>query len=152
MKTFFLFCVSLFLTTSARAAEAAVDALVFSEPPRLAITRIELETKKASPDFSKSRDAAIREGDELLAKPVEVPRGYGGWIFNYACPADGAPLKFISATEHQCPRDQKIYSDEKIVSAHRAFGHGAVERATQALGWAYIYSGDARYATEAKRL
>lgn len=151
MKNFFrplFLCVLLSAASSAHAE----DVPRFPAPPRLATTRAELEKVKTAPDFAAVRAAALQTGDALLATPVSVPRGYGGWVFNYACPDDGTSLQMISPTEHQCPRDKKIYSDEKIVSAYRAFGHAAVENAVQDLGWAYVYSDDARYASEAKRL
>jgi hypothetical protein len=132
----------------ARAAEVPV----FPPPPRLATTAQELARIKAAPDFAAVRDAAVRRADALLEKPVVVPEGYGGWIFYYACPDDGATLQPLSPTQHQCPLDKKIYTDERTVAAYRARLHYAAEDAAQTLGWAYAYTGDEKYVAEVKRI
>ncbi len=140
----------LFLTFGvARADDATPN---FSASPRLAISAAEFAKIKASPDFPALRAAAIQAGDALLKNPVTLPDGYGSWIFYYACPDDGATLHALSPTEHQCPVCKKIYSDERTIAAYRCTLHYAAENAAQALGWAYLYSGDEKYVAETKRI
>ena len=124
----------------------------FPPPPRLATTAAELAELRAAPDFPKTRAAAIEAGDALLAKPVELPAGYGGWVFYYACPADGSTLRANNAQEHQCPKCAKRFTDDKVVAAYRGQLHHAAERAAETLGWAFAYSGDDRYAAEVRRI
>lgn len=138
--------------TAPAAAPAPLDTPTFPDPPRLATTAKELAAIKAAPDYEKVRASAVAAADALLAKPLEIPVGYGGWVFDYACPDDGVGLTMLSPTQHQCPRCKKIYSDEKIVSAYRAFGHNNVNYAAGTLGWAYAYTGDVKYANEVKRV
>lgn len=125
---------------------------VFPPFPRLATTAAELQAIKDAPDFPARREAALREADALLAKPVELPEGYGEWIFYYACPDDGTALQPLNLLEHRCPKCGKVYKDDRTVAAYRASLHYAVEQACEKLGWAYAYSGDARYAAEVKRI
>ena len=124
----------------------------FDAPPRLATTRDELAKTKAAPDFPAMRDATIAQGETLLKNPVAIPRGYANWLFYYACPDDGATLVMIDLDHHQCPADKKIYTDERTVAAYRFNQHVACENAAAALGWAYAYSGDDKFAVEAKRI
>ncbi len=131
---------------------AAEPVPIFAPPPRLATTPAELADLRAAPDFPATRAATLKTADALLAKPVELPHGHGGWIFYYACPADGANLHPNSATEHQCPRCKKLYTDDRVVTAHRGNLHHAAERAAETLGWAFLHSGDDRYAAAVHRI
>lgn len=124
----------------------------FLAPPRLATTQGELAQLKGAPDFPAVREAATKAADALIEKPITLPDGYGSWVFYYACPDDGSTLQALSATEHQCPTCKKIYSDERTVAAYRCTLHYAAERAAEALGWAYAYSGDEKYVVEEKRV
>ena len=133
-------------------APAAALTPVFPPSPRLAISAAELAELRAAPDFAQTRAAALKHADALLAKPSELPAGYGGWIFYYACPADGATLRANSAKEHQCPNCKKLFTDERVVTAYRGQLHHACERAAESLGWAYLHSGDDRYAAEVRRI
>ncbi len=125
---------------------------VFEAPPRLAITQSEFAKLKAQPDFATKRDAAIKAGEALLAAPVQLPDNFAEWIFYYACADDGTPLKALNPQEHQCPKCGKIFTDERTRAAYRTTLHYACEAATQTLGWAYLYSGDERFAVEVKRI
>jgi hypothetical protein len=155
-KTLWLFC-GLLLAVWARADDTipmpdSAPAPVFLMPPRLAYTRDELAAIKAAPGFAAMRDAAIQAANALLDKPVTLPEGYGGWIFDYACPDDGTPLHALNAAQHQCPTCKKIYSDEKTLAAYRCTLHYAAENAAEKLARAYAFSGDERYASEVKRI
>lgn len=125
---------------------------VFLPPPRLAVSSGELALTRSSPGFRAVRAAAIAQGKALLAKPVIVPKQSASWIFYYACTDDGTVLTPLSLERHQCPRCKKIYTDERTVAAYRYRLHSAVDAAILSLGWAYIYSGDERFAVEGKRL
>lgn len=85
------------------------------------------------------REAAVKAAQPLIDKPLELPQGPAEWIFYYACPDDGSTLQPLNLKEHQCPICKKIYTDERTVAAYRSYLHGAVERAAQTLGWAYIW-------------
>jgi hypothetical protein len=131
---------------------ADLPAPIFEAPPRLAISAQEWKELQAAPEYSRRREAAIQAGEALLKNPVTLPNGYGEWIFYYACPDDGATLKTLDATHHQCPVCKKIYSDERTNKAYQTKLHYAAEDAAQALGWAFLFSGDDRFAAEAKRI
>ena len=131
---------------------ADLPAPIFDAPPRLAITQSELVKQKAQPDFAAKSEAAVKKGENLLEKPVQLPDGYGEWIFYYACADDGTRLKALNPQQHQCPNCGKIYTDDRIRAAYRTTLHYACEAAAEALGWAYLYSGDERFAVEVKRI
>lgn len=147
-----LFFVSACSAQDAIVLPAALPQPVFPPPPRLAFSQAELAALKSSPNFSAMRDAAVKAADALLENPVVLPEGHGGWIFDYACPEDGSSLHAIKATQHECPRCKKIYSDSKTVTAYRASLHYEAEHAVQKLGHAYALSGEERFAQEAKRI
>lgn len=132
-------------------AGLAVGQVEFPAPPRLAITVDELAKVKASPDFAKVRDAAVRAGETLLQKPLTIPEGWGNWSFYYACPDDGSDLRAVNSHEHVCPHCKKTYSDERTVAAYRTLLHDRVNVAALQLAWAYAYSGDERFAREVQR-
>lgn len=117
------------------------------------MTSAELESLRKSPDFEKQKAAKAGAGDALLASPPVIPDREGDWIFYYACPADGTTLTATKPpNEHQCPKCKKIYSDERIVAAYRCSLHYAAERAVFALGEAYAFTGDDKYAVGVKRV
>lgn len=130
------------------------------------MTLAELEALRKSPDFDKRKAAKASAADALLASPPVIPDREGDWIFYYACPSDGTtlnpviPTNNVAANEssrkspanHQCPKCKKIYRDERTVAAYRCSLHYAAERAVLALGEAYAYTGDDKYAVGAKRV
>ena len=133
-------------------ARSNADEPQFSPSPRLAISQAEAELIRAAPDFSNRKKAAVELGEALLRKPVVVPVGPGQWIFYYACSDDGTSLQPRSASEHVCPRCQRVYSDQRTVEAYRTQLHAEVDAAALTLGWAYWFSRDDRFAAEARRL
>ncbi len=130
----------------------AADAPTFGPHPRLATTPQELAAAMSSPGFAATRQAAVKSGDALLVNPVTLPTGYGGWIFDYACPDDGTRLVPLSLTEHQCPLCKKIYNDQKTIIAYRAVLQYGAEDAALQLGWAYAYTKDDKYVAGVKRV
>lgn len=128
------------------------DAPRFDPPPRLAITAKELAERKASPDFAKVKEEAVRAGDALVENPVPLADGSGSWIFYYANPDNGQPLTPISLTEHKDPTTGKIFTDERTVASYRTVLHNAMDRAALTLGWAYAYTEDPRYAEGVRRI
>ncbi len=131
---------------------ANLPAPVFGTPPRLAISQSEWKQMQAAPEYSQRREAALNAAEALLKAPVTLPNGYGEWIFYYACPDDGNTLVTIDATHHECPACKKIYSDERTNKAYQTKLHYAAESASEALGWAFLFSGDNRFAAETKRI
>lgn len=153
------FCFSIVVLSLALTALDALDCSsaeprkpVFPAPPRLVTTVRELAEEKRQPGFTGKRDAAIKRADALINKPVRLPEGHGSWIFYYACPDDGSTLKMLSLNEHQCPKCQRKYSDERTVAAYRCQMHHDLEHASVALGWAYAWSAEDRYAKEVRRI
>lgn len=125
---------------------------VFPDPPRLATTQGRLKEEKSRPDFAAKRAAAVKAADVLVSSPIPLPTGHGSWIFYYACPDDGATLRKLSLTEHECPRCRKKYSDERTVAAYRCQMHHDLEHGALKLAWAYAYTDDNRYAVQVRRI
>jgi len=148
-----MLAVLLTLSVSAFTISAAEPVkFVFPPHPRLAISASELAAQRQGDNFPAVRDAAVKRAQPLLDSPLELPQGFGSWVFYYACPDDGATLKALSPTEHQCPRCMKKYNDERTIAAHRCQMHYALERGALRLGWAYAYANDDRYAAQARRI
>lgn len=124
----------------------------FPAPPRLATTAAEFEAMKASPNAAAQRDAAIRVAQPLIDSPPPLPEGYGSWVFYYACPDDGTTLQMITLNEHKCPACGKTYTDDRTVASYRCLMHHEIEYASVKLGWAYMWTGDEKYAQGVKRI
>ncbi len=133
-------------------APAAGLLKITAPPPRVAITGGEAEARRNAADFPTVRAGAIAAAERHLKKAVAVPDGPGSWIFHYANPRTGTRLRPLSTTEHEDPKTGEIFRDERTLAAYRTRLHQAVERAAEALGWAYLWSGDERYAGEVRRL
>ncbi len=153
LRLFAAFWLAIWITTAqAEEPAQAVPKPVFPPPPRLAISAAEWATAKAGSKFEAQQLAATRAAEPLLKSPVVLPTDFGSWIFYYACEKDGATLRPLSATEHECPRCQAKYNDERTVAAYRCQLHHNLEHAALKLGWAYAYTQDARYAAAARRI
>ena len=124
----------------------------FPEPPRLITTRKKLAQTKQQPDFAQIKRRTTRRADRLLESPPVIPDGYAGWTFDYACDEHGRKLKPLSKTKHQCRVCDKVYTDAQTVSAYRGRLHGRLNNAAERLAWAYLYSGDDRYAAGVRRI
>jgi hypothetical protein len=124
----------------------------FGPPPRVSISLAELTALKTSPEFPAQRDAAIAAAKPLLENPLPFPDGYGGWVFDYACPDDGTPLRAITPKEHECPKCKKRYSGEREVVAYRGRMHHNLDSASYDLAWAYALGGNEKFAEEVKRI
>lgn len=124
----------------------------FDPPPRLAITADELAKRKASPEYPALAKAAVAQADALLKNGIIVPDGEGDWTFYYACPKDGCDLQPKNLNEHVCPICKKVYTEKQIVNAYRTRLHDRANIAARDLGWAYLYTGDDKYAREVQRI
>src|SRR4051812_45741046 len=98
----------------------AGDRFAFPPHPRLATTAVELAKLKAS---APRKAQALEEAAEPLRNPVPIPRGWGDWVFYYACPDDGSHLTALNEKDHRCPRCKKVLSDERTVAAYRTLLH-----------------------------
>lgn len=132
--------------------DAAQGAMFFPPPPRLATNAAELTKLKQSKSFPALRDHAVAAADALLKTPIQVPSGWGNWIFYYACPDDGTSLSALNEKEHQCPRCKKVHTDERTVASYRTLLHDRANDAALQLGWTFAYTGQDRYAAEVKRI
>jgi len=126
--------------------------IVFPPVPRLATTPAELTALRAAPDFVTRSNSAVQRGEALLKQGVQVPEGPGDWVFYYANPANGQRLQPKSLTEHVDPSTGKVFTDERTIAAYRSVLHDQVNDTALALGWAYTFSGDDRFAADVKRL
>jgi hypothetical protein len=141
----------------APAVNRAADEPKFGPHPRLATTPAEYEQLQKSPGFSAIRSAAIARGDALVKTPPIVPEGAGNWTFYYACPDHSCDLQPKSLTEHICPqceaqKKNRVFTDERTVASYRTRLYDQANIAAEALGWAYLYSGDNKYALGVQKI
>ena len=134
------------------ANDALTDEPKFPTPPRLAISAAEWKARRQSDKYAALRARAVRLAEAVIEKPVEVPAGPGDWTFYYACPDDGTTLRPRLAAEHVCPQCKKSFRDERTCAAYRTRLHDRANRAAEQLGWGYLYTGEERYAAEARRI
>lgn len=118
----------------------------FAAPPRLATTAAEWQAAQKEADFPARKAAALAQGEALLKNPPVIPSGAGDWTFYYACLEHGADLQPKNLDEHVCPVCKKVYTDERTKAAYRTRLHDQANLAAEALGWAYLYSHDDRFA------
>jgi oligo-alginate lyase len=123
-----------------------VEQIKFAPHPRVALSPAEAQALRAAPDFEAKKAAAIAAADKLLAKPPELPDGYGSWTFYYANPETGTDLVPINPKAHKDPKTGQIFTDERTVAAYRGRMHYALEKASESLAWAYFYTNDDKYA------
>jgi hypothetical protein len=125
--------------------------------PRLFLTAANLaaarERAARLPWAANHLKGLMARGDEALKlNPSEIPDRGGQWTHYYVCKACGVNLKTVDPTHHQCPKCQQVYTgwpwDEVVCGMiHRRFT-GAIER----LGLAYAFSGDEKYARQAREI
>lgn len=137
---------------AAESARPPVVEPVFGPRPRVATTPAELASLRSSQSFEAVQAAVVRQADALLAAPPPLPDGPGNWIFYYACPADGARLRAVTAAKHECPACGKAYTDRRTVEAYRCLQHNTLDSAALQLASAYTYTGEERYAAGTQRI
>jgi hypothetical protein len=120
--------------------------------PRLAISAEEFQAKRASAKFEEIEAAAIRQAKPLIDKPIYIPTKWGDWIFYYANPETGGRLVPLDLERHKDSASGEIFTDKRIVESYRTILHNHVNRAAVSLGWAYLWTGEDKYAAEVKRI
>ncbi len=124
----------------------------FGDFPRLAITAEEIRAKRATDNFEAIKTAAIRRAEPHIDKPIHIPTDWGNWIFYYANPKTGGRLVALDLEKHKDPATGEIFTDQRIVESYRTILHNKVNSAAVSLGWAFLWTGEDKYAEAVKRI
>ena len=124
--------------------------------PFVAISRAEVARIKAKEGYFPRYVAGLRSrADALLKQEVNVPAEPSIYATEYNCPQHGVPLRWRSGhpREHQCPAGHVVAGAEldrqwRITSVSQA--HRNNRRVVAALGGAYVFTGDERYAARVR--
>ena len=112
-----------------------------------------LRKRVVSDPFLSDRFGLLKDRcDRSLAEPVEVPSRGAEWPCWYTCRKCATRLKEQEKGCHVCPACGEIhrgivYDDVVLFGVHQR-----LQRNIRELGYAYLVSGDARYAARAKGL
>ncbi len=121
------------------------EEVVFPPRPRLLWTPASLESFRRDPAREPERLALLQQAEKILARGLRIPHGEGDWIFYYACPADGSPLRAESETLHRCPQCGQRYSDERTIGAWRTKLYLSLESDLETLARSWSLSEDQRF-------
>lgn len=124
--------------------------------PRLLVTDAELpaikERVQRQPWARAFYDVQVKSADDWLGKQIQLPPRGSQWWHYYACKKDGARLKTLSPTQHQCPVCGTIYTgwpyDDVVLDRE----HQALSGAVRTLGLVYRLTRDRRYADKAREI
>ncbi|MFB3883592.1 MAG: heparinase II/III family protein [Thermodesulfobacteriota bacterium] len=102
----------------------------------------------------KAYRALLREGDKWTKRSIDIPSEYGGWGHDYVCPKHGVPLIFdeTSPHGHRCPRDDQLYTGDKLDASWRLRMHFRWSRALKDLAIAYALTQESRYASSGRAI
>ena len=87
-----------------------------------------------------ARDRIVRQAEEALTAPLDIPERGGQWESWYSCGKDAARLLTRSPTEHVCPVCGTVYSGEPYDSVVLGRRHDRNASDTVALGLAFRLS------------
>jgi hypothetical protein len=92
----------------------------------------------------------VKNAESGMVRPIDYPPRGGQHNQWYQCDACQVALQTVDATHHQCPRCDKVYSGEPYDDVLFARQHSRnLGRAEQA-AWAYIITGEPKYADYAR--
>ncbi len=97
-------------------------------------------------------DAEKRQADALLEGSIELPPRGGQWWHWYACKKDGARLRTVSPTEHECTVCGAVYSGWPYDDVVLDRAHNRLSTGLRALGLMYQIHGDRRYAERGREI
>ncbi len=130
--------------------------LALPEHPRLLLTAAEVAEVKAraaaNPVLQARLDGLIKDADNRLAQPISLPPRGGQWYHWYACKKDGANLRQLSATQHECPVCKTVYSGWPYDDVVLSNVHNDLSNRVKVLGLAYALTGDAKYADRCREV
>jgi len=82
----------------------------------------------------------------------KIPPEGGQWTLWYVCPVHGVSLRFAPPSTHQCPVDNKTYTDKKFDQVIFTRRHNDNAAAARDSALAYRFSGDIAFARNAARI
>lgn len=94
----------------------------------------------------------IRSADAFLERtPRYPPRGgqHNQW---YQCDRCQIALRTVDETHHRCPRCEKVYTGEPYDDVVFSRIHGTNLRGAVDAAWAYVITGEAKYASRAREV
>ncbi|MDQ3815961.1 MAG: heparinase II/III family protein [Armatimonadota bacterium] len=135
---------------------AVVKPLALPPHPRLLLTDQEIpkiKQRMAQHAFLQARyDKLLQDADSRLSRKTELPDRGGQWYHWYACKKDGAQLKTVSPTEHQCPVCGTVYTGWPYDDVVLSNIHNSYSDAVRNLGLAFRLSGERKYADKAREI
>lgn len=118
--------------------------------PRLLISADEVPQIKAraaaNPALQARLDSFLKDADNRLVAPINLPPRGGQWYHWYACKKDGGNLRQLSPTQHECPVCKTVYTGWPYDDVVLSNIHGDLSNRIKILGLAYGLTGDAKYA------
>lgn len=131
-------------------AIAATSAgVVLSRPETL----VEAQRKAERAAWARqSLQELIARARQALQQPVELPTRGGQWPHWYSCSRDGARLKTLSATEHQCPVCQRVYTGEPYDSVVLYYEHNRYSREARDCALAYHFTGEPQFLERTRQI
>lgn len=124
--------------------------------PRLLATAAELtalrERAGRLPWLAGTLDSTLRNAENWLAKPIDLPPRGGQWWHWYADPETGETLQTVSPTEHRNPRTGRVFTGYPYDDVVLSRDHDGLAAACRDLAFAGAYLEEARYTAKAKEI
>ena len=103
------------------------------------------------PWAQKQIEGILKDADEILAKPLEVPAKGGQWGHHYVCKKCSVRLE-TKGTRHVCPNCKKEYTGWPYDEVVAAGVHKKNWTSVRTLGLAYQLNGAEKYAERARQI
>jgi|GEM_PF-251303 len=104
------------------------------------------------PEAGAKLAALLEKAEVWKNKKIEIPQRGGQWTHWYSCPQHGVRLETVSAVEHRCPIDGRIFTGEPYDSVVLTSQHSDLGNLAKDLALAYSFSGEEAYAQKVKEI
>ena len=115
------------------------------------LSRLREAYRSTGPDHGAVARRVAQAGDALKSEVVFPPEGgqHNQW---YQCDQCQLALETVDATHHRCPKCRRVYSGypyDHVIYSRR---HTRLTREMWVCAWAYVLTGEERYATRAREI